>query len=118
LNQSFPSPPFCDHSQTACIVGVVPPSVGKLVLLLLACWVITGTIASWRAAGGSSFFVVMPSESAAWLYAMLAAAGFVIDVLGCVLLASIAHALRKGSEIIVYGLSILVALAFIVVALS
>jgi hypothetical protein len=96
----------------------VPPSVGKVALILLACWLSAGTIACLRARGGSSFFMVMPSESAVWLYALLAAGGFVIEVLLCLLLASIAHAIRNGSEVVVYGFAILLALTSIVVALS
>jgi len=99
-------------------VAVVPPSVGKVVLVLLACWLTTGVIACWRGGSGSSLFMVMPSESAAWFYAMLAAGGFVVEALGCVLLASIAHRVWKGSEFVVYGLSVLVALGFIFVVLG
>ena len=96
----------------------MPPSVGKVVLILLACWVTAGMIACWRAASGGSLFMVMPSEAAAWFYAMLAAGGFVVEGLACVLLASIAHGVRKGSEVIIYGLAIMVALAFLLVTLS
>jgi hypothetical protein len=96
----------------------VPSSIGKVLLILSACWLTTGAIACVRASGGGSLFMVMPSETVVWFYALLAAGGFVIEAMVCLLLASVARAIRKGSEMVVYCVAIIVALGFTVVALS